>query len=60
MKTRTLKDGSLVDELTHAVTMKVYTRCPGKYKLVDMQTGEEYVGVIPESNDGYYWKRTDG
>jgi len=41
------------------VVLVVKTKCPGKYKLVDMETGLEYIGVIPESNDGYFWKRTD-
>lgn len=54
-KTRTLQDGSKVEELEVPITLTVYTRCPGKYKLIDMETGEEYVGY--SSVGQYSWKR---
>jgi len=60
MKTRTLKDGSVVNELAHAITMEVYTRCPEKYKLVDMQTGEEYIGNWTETPHMHWKKIKDG
>jgi len=44
MKERKLKDDSLVEELDYPITLEVYTKCPAKWKLVDMETGEEYVG----------------
>ena len=44
MKTRTLIDGSKVRELEAAKELTVYTKCPEKWKLVDMETGETYVG----------------
>ena len=44
MKTRKLKDGGEVKEMDLPVTLTVYTRCPKKYKLIDMETGEEYIG----------------
>ena len=56
---RKLLDGTEVPALDIPVVLVVKTKCPGKYKLVDMETGLEYTGVIPESNDGYFWKRTD-
>ena len=56
---RKLLDDSYVPELDIAITLQVVTKCPGKYKLVDMETGITYTGVIPNSNDGYFWKRTD-
>jgi hypothetical protein len=46
---RTLKTGESVPELNEAKTLTVYTRCPEKWKLIDMETGEEYVGY---SSDG--------
>ena len=49
MTTRTLKDGSQVLELENPKTLTVYTRCPEKYRLIDMETGEQYVGL---SEDG--------
>jgi len=56
MKTRILKDGTSATELSHAITMEVYTRCPGKYKLVDMETGEEYIGNWTETSSKH-WKK---
>lgn len=57
-KKRILKDGSVATELDEAVTLSVYTRCPGKYKLVDMETGEEYIGQDPRNNK-LYWKKNE-
>jgi hypothetical protein len=56
---RKLLDGTIVPSLDIAIELVVKTKCPGKYKLVDMETGLAYTGVIPDSNDGYFWKRTD-
>ena len=56
---RTLLDGTIVPALDIPIELVVKTKCPGKYKLVDMETGLTYTGVIPDSNDGYFWKRTD-
>lgn len=52
--TRNLIDGSSVEELENPVTLSVYTKCPEKYKLVDLETGEEYIG---QSGEKYHWKR---
>ena len=59
MKSRFLQDGSSVAEIDDPVTLNVYTRCPGKYRLVDMETGEEYIGQAPKEN-GYHWKKING
>jgi len=56
---RKLLDGTEVPALDIPVVLVVKTKCPGKYELVELETGLEYIGVIPESNDGYFWKRTD-
>lgn len=56
---RKLLDGTQVPEFDIAVTLKVYTRCPSKYKLVDLETGEEYIGQLPQENQPH-WKRTNG
>lgn len=54
---RTLKDGTEVKELSEPVQLVVYTICPEKYKLIDMETGQEYVGTRP-SQDNLHWKLT--
>jgi hypothetical protein len=53
---RTLKNGVQVYELEEPVTLKVYTKCPMKYKLVDRETGEEYIGQDPTTNN-YSWAK---
>jgi hypothetical protein len=55
-KVRKLKDGTEVKELAIAVELKIRTKCPEKYKLIDMETGEEYVGTPPDET-GLFWKR---
>ena len=57
MKTRTLQNNQIVQELDKAVTLEVYTRCPEKYKLTDMETGEEYVGYATMGKNS--WQRLD-
>ena len=56
---RKLLDNTYVPELDIPINLVVKTKCPSKWKLVDMETGLEYTGVIPDSNDGYFWKRND-
>jgi len=53
---RKLKDGTEVQELSEAVELKVVTKCPNKWKLVDMETGEEYVGNRPDEHN-MFWKK---
>ena len=43
MKTRTLKDGTEVQELDKSVELSILTKCPRKWKIIDMETGQEYV-----------------
>lgn len=54
MKTRKLLDGSEVLELTNPVTLQIKTKCPAKYKLTDMETGQTYIGYDTEGK--YFWK----
>ena len=56
---RKLQDGTIVPAFDIAVTLEVYTKCPAKWKLVDMETGDEYVGQLPQEG-GLHWRKTDG
>lgn len=50
-----LQDGTEVNELDQTVELKVTTRCPDKWLLVDRETGEAYT---PHHNiDRYQWKK---
>ena len=53
---RTLKDGTKAKELDENITLRVYTKCPSKYKLIDMETGEEYIGQDPRYNN-FHWRK---
>jgi hypothetical protein len=59
MKERTLLDGSKVQELSEPKTLTVYTTCPEKYKLIDMETGQTYVG-FPTDGKNSWRKINDG
>ena len=53
MKQRTLQSGSTVTDLPTPITLEVYTRCPEKYKLTDMETGEEYIGYASPGKNSW-------
>jgi len=57
MKTRKLIDGNVVNELDKATTLKVYTKCPEKYMLIDLETGEHYVGHTDPNAGPSNWKK---
>ena len=61
---RKLLDGTEVQEEAEANDMKVYTKCPTKYKLVDMETGIEYMGLPfgtrhPSGLYDVYWQKIE-
>jgi hypothetical protein len=49
--------GAEVPAYDVAITLKVKTKCPSKWKLIDMETGEEYRGQLPTENDTHHWKK---
>lgn len=48
MKKRKLIDGSEVEDYDHPIDLIIHTKAPGKWKLIDMETGEEYLGSMIE------------
>jgi hypothetical protein len=44
MNKRILKNGLEVDSFDKPVDLIIHTKAPEKWKLVDMETGEEYLG----------------
>lgn len=44
MDKRILIDGSEVDSFDKPVDLVIHTKAPEKWKLVDLETGEEYLG----------------
>lgn len=59
MKTRTLLDGNDVPELDQPVTLEVYTKCPQKWMLIDLQTGERYIGHSDPDAGPSDWKKVE-
>ncbi len=58
MKTRSLQDGTEVQELDHPLILEIKTKCPEKWILIDSETGEKYQGT--NSIEKYkQWKRLD-
>lgn len=41
---RILKDGSEVESFDSPVELIIHTKCTEKWKLIDLETGEEYLG----------------
>jgi hypothetical protein len=44
MNTRKLQDGSFVESLEYPIDLIIHTKAPSKWKILDMETGEEYLG----------------
>lgn len=53
---RKLQNGTLVYELEESVELIVKTRAPMKWKLIDQETGEEYIGQTPK-NGSMHWSK---
>lgn len=39
------KYGTQVEELYAPIDLVIHTKAPGKWKLIDMETGQEYIGT---------------
>ena len=48
MYSRKLLDGTEVDSYEHPIDLIIHTKSPAKWKLIDMETGEEYLGSMIE------------
>jgi hypothetical protein len=56
-RSRTLLDGSIVSELSEPKILTVKTKCPQKWKLYDLETGEVYIGYDTEGKNS--WMKVD-
>lgn len=48
--------GAEVPELDKAVDLTIHTKAPGKWLLIDLETGQEYIGSDKPNMYGR-WKR---
>ena len=44
LKKRKLLDGSEVNDYDRPIDLILHTKAPGKWKLIDLETGQEYLG----------------
>lgn len=44
MKKRILKNGSSVNDFEKPIDIIIHTKAPGKWLIIDLETGEEYIG----------------
>ena len=56
---RKLLNGTEVPESDTPIDLIVHTKAPGKWKLIDMQTGQEYVGSIEITQYGHWIRIKD-
>jgi hypothetical protein len=56
---RKLLDGTEVPAFDLAIELRVITKCPNKYKLTDMETGEEYIGQLSPVGQQQWKKITE-
>jgi hypothetical protein len=55
-RTRILLNGTEVEEFEKAVDLTIHTKCPEKWLLIDLETGQEYIGSDTPNLYGK-WKR---
>ena len=53
---RTLLDGTEVEDFDEAIDLTIHTKCPEKWLLIDLETGQEYIGSDKPNLYGK-WKR---
>lgn len=41
---RILLNGDEIDSFDYPIDLIIHTRAPGKWKIIDMETGQEYIG----------------
>jgi len=53
---RKLINGKTAEEFDEAVDLTIHTKCPEKWLLIDLETGQEYIGSTKPNLYGK-WKR---
>lgn len=54
---RKLLDGRQMPELEEAKILTIKTKCPEKWLLIDLETGERYTGYNSEGKND--WRKLD-
>lgn len=56
---RRLLDGTETESFESPVDLTIHTKAPGKWKLIDMETGQEYVGLATPNQYGKWLRIKD-
>jgi hypothetical protein len=54
-----LYQGAEVEEYNEAVDLTVHTKAPGKWLLIDLETGQEYIGSKEPNKYGKWMRLKD-
>ena len=57
MNDRKLKDGTTAKRFNKKFTLGVVTDTPQKWKLIDLESGEEYIGNTPVDANSLSWQK---
>jgi len=55
---RDLANGGTAEEYDEAIDLTIHTKCPEKWLLIDMETGQQYIGS-PTPNLYGKWRRVN-
>jgi len=51
--------GAEVEEFSSAVNLTIHTKAPGKWLLIDLETGQEYIGSAVPNKYGRWLRLKD-
>lgn len=54
-----LLDGTEIESYENAIDLTIHTKSPGKWKLIDMETGQEYIGSAKSNKYGKWIRIKD-
>lgn len=55
---RQLITGNAAPELEKKIYLQIYTNCPEKWQLTDLETGDQYIGNMPvENQENLSWRK---
>lgn len=58
-RNRVLIDGSIISSFTKAIDLTIHTKAPSKWLLIDMETGQEYIGSAEPNKYGKWIRIKD-
>lgn len=51
--------GAEVEEFENAIDLTIHTKAPGKWLLIDLETGQEYIGATVPTKYGRWMRLKD-